>query len=191
MGFDGVCSWLQGGLLLALVTQAAVTDVRSRRILNLPSALGVLAGGILAYLRGGMGAVSLDPLEQTGLFNAAGGGLILFLPLFCAYMARGMGAGDAKLGAAVGMLSGTHFALWALVHTVLAGAVLAVVVIVWRGEVRKSLRRLLRCLIRWRWREQDSAEVGAPVAIPYAVAIAAGVLWTIWSYHDRYPLPFF
>ena len=190
MSAGEVYSFLQGFLLLALVLLAALTDIKDRKILNLPSALAVLAGLTLGYLRGGWGAMSLDPDAQTGLFNAAAGMLALSVPFFFAYLARGMGASDVKLAAGVGALSGTYFALWALMHIVLAGAVLALVMIVWRGEVRRSSRRLLRCLARWRWREQDSAEVGEPVRIPYAVAIAAGVLWTIWSYQGQLPLPF-
>lgn len=190
MNLGDALSFLQGFLLLTLVFLAALTDLRRRMILNFPSLLAIVCGLLFGLLRGGFGAVTLDPLAQVSFLNAAAGGLAFSAPLFLAYLAGGMGAGDVKLAAGIGCLGGMNFALWTLAHTALAGAVLALILLVWQGEFRSGLRRLLRGLRRWRWREKDSEEVGKPLTLPYAVAILAGVLWTIWHYKAcGMPLP--
>lgn len=203
MSGDGVLAFLQGFFLLALVFQAALTDLRERKILNLPCALAFLAGLALAFMRGGFGALLPDPaflLSATdpaaaaapfGLLASLAGAALLFLPFFLAWLAGGMGAGDAKLMAGVGALCGLDFSFWVLMHTAIAGAGVALFYFIWKRDFKSGMRRTLRSFIRWRWREKDSTEAGTPLAIPYAVAICLGVIWTIIFYAQRAPLPFF
>src|SRR6476646_6105704 len=91
-------------VLLAGLSWAVVTDVRSRRISNRLTyplmALGLAANG----LAGGWG----------GARDSALGWLL-----------GAIGAGDLKLLAAIGALKGPEFVLHAAVYTALAGGVLA------------------------------------------------------------------
>jgi len=211
MSGDGLLAFLQGFFLLALVFQAALTDLRERKILNLPCLFALVAGLALAYARGGFGSLLPEPAfllsaagnpaaeaagavasaAPFGLLGSFMGAALLFIPFFLAWLAGGMGAGDAKLMAGVGALCGLDFSFWVLMHTAIAGAGVALVYFFWKRDFKGGMRRTLRSLIRWRWREKDSTEAGAPLSIPYAVAICLGVIWTIIFYSQRAPLPFF
>src|SRR5204863_1315166 len=83
-------------LLVMLVALAAWNDFRTRRIPNWITVPGALAGFVLQIWYSGLhGAVQSIEGAALGL------GLVLLL-----FLARGMGAGDVKLFAAVGALAG-------------------------------------------------------------------------------------
>ena len=83
-------------LLVLVVCAAAVRDIRTRRIPNWLTVSGVVAGMALnAFL-----------FETPGLLDALKGlgfALLIYFPLFAI---RAVGAGDAKLMAAVGAIVG-------------------------------------------------------------------------------------
>src|SRR5579871_918007 len=83
-------------VLLLLVILAAIWDIRFRRVPNWLTLTGVLIGvGLNSFLYESAGLWA--SLEGLGL------ALLIYFPLF---LLRGMGAGDAKLMAAVGALAG-------------------------------------------------------------------------------------
>jgi prepilin peptidase CpaA len=152
--------------LLCVVALAVRQDLRERRISN-----GLTLAGFAAAL-----AIQSLLAGTTGFLNAlagAGVGLACFLPL---YLCRGMGAGDVKLMGAAGAFLGPASALIAALLSLASGAVLALVVLVWRAI------------------ELRGAAVAAPGApaheamlpqlraqrFPYAAAIAIGVTATLW-----------
>lgn len=103
----------------------------------------------------------VDHLKAGG--TAFGLGLVLFL-------ARIWGGGDAKLFAALGLWLGLDLLLPFTFAMVLAGGLLALLLLLmrrchWPERIRrhKALRRLL----------------GARAAVPYAVAMALGMIWLL------------
>src|SRR3954447_17072657 len=132
-------------VLLAALSWAVVTDVRSRRISNRLTyplmALGLAANG----LAGGWGGARDSALGW--LLGAA----LLLLPC----LLGAMGAGDLKLLAAIGALKGPEFVLHAAVYTALAGGVLALCEL-----VRTRGARLAWGHVAGRW--QENAGGGAP-----------------------------
>jgi len=90
-------------LLCAILAIAVYSDVRSHRISNTLSLLGLMAGLGLQYLGSGLQGV-------TSGFLGAGVGLACFAPF---YLLRSMGAGDVKLLAAVGAFLGPQGAFYA------------------------------------------------------------------------------
>jgi hypothetical protein len=99
-------------LLTGVLALAVWTDLKSRRIPNALVAMGLCLA--LASVSMGWGSVSLSQCLLGALT-----GLVLFLPL---YLFGAVGAGDAKLMAAVGAFVGPYAVLWAAVYTALFGA---------------------------------------------------------------------
>ena len=160
-------------LLVILTLIAAAYDWKYRRIPNWLTLAGVTAGLAVNTYMGGI----------SGLWLAVSGAafaLLIYLPL---YALRAMGAGDAKLMAAVGALMGP-FTWWAIfIYTMLIGGVIAVGVIVVRGRFRRTLQNLgtiLASLVRARrpWIENPELDVRdrRSMRLPHAVTIAAGTV---------------
>ena len=109
-------------------------------------------------------------------------GLVILLPF---YLARGMGAGDVKLMAAVGTFLGPAHTLLAASLSLIVGGVLAVLVIAVHGELLSTLCRygaMLKTLIyshTWCYVPPESGEAAA-MRMPYAIAIASGTLVALW-----------
>lgn len=100
-----------------------------------------------------------------------GGGL--FLPF---YLARGMGAGDVKLMAAVGAFLGPYHIIAAAITVALVGGVIAAWAAFRQGRLRSAIRDSWLVAIRARpavTLDQASREQ----SIPYGLAISAGVLF--------------
>lgn len=127
-------------------------DLWRRQISNWISIAAVVAG--VGYQAATLG--------WPGLGNAALGCLVGFAAFLVFYLLGGMGGGDVKLMAGFGCLLGPGRSFEAALYTAMAGAVLALIVL--GGS---WIMRLLR-------RGTNSSP--APRSIPYAPAIAAGVL---------------
>ena len=159
------------GTLLAL---ACVTDLRTRRIPNVLT-FSAAAGAVLFHL-------------ATGGWQAAGSsivglvvGALLFLPMFAL---RGMGAGDVKLLAAVGAWLGPGQVAVVALATSLAGGVMAVVVALAYGYLRKALTNLYLLLAHWRVMGVSplpavTLERGSGPRLAYAFPIAIGTVVTL------------
>jgi prepilin peptidase CpaA len=107
---------------VALGGAAVIADLRSRRIPNWLSVSGV-AAGILC------GACNAGARGAAMAVAGAGAGFAAFL-LF--HLLGGLGGGDVKLMAAFGAFLGPSDVLTAAVIGALAGALLAMIVLLWR-----------------------------------------------------------
>jgi prepilin peptidase CpaA len=128
-----VTNW-RTGILIALLIAAAIIDVRSHRIPNWLVLSGVLFGVFynIAYPRfHDTGA--LWPLEGMAL------GFAVFLPL---HLIGVMGAGDVKLMSMVGAIVGPVDIIWALLSTMIAGGVLAILYVFAHGTAGRMVRNL-------------------------------------------------
>lgn len=159
-------------VLLLLVTGAAAAwDLRTRRIPNWLTVGGVAAGiAVNGWLWGWRGLLEAG----TGLGLA----LLVYVPLV---WLRGMGAGDAKLMAAVGALTGpaNWLAMFAL-SSVLGGA-MGVGLALWKHRLRKTLAstaELLGEMTRGGRPHERKPEWdvrrGAGLRLPYGLVIAMG-----------------
>jgi prepilin peptidase CpaA len=116
--------------LIALVAIAAVYDVLFRRIPNWLTAAGVILG------------LTLNPAVRgvwPGLRFSLAGLVSAFAIYFALYSLRAMGAGDVKLMAAVGALAGWRNWIAIFLISAILGAAAALVLVAWRGRVRKTL----------------------------------------------------
>lgn len=151
--------------LTAMLGTVTVIDIRTRRIPN-PISLGGIVVGVAcwAWLSGWAG------VAHAGLGMLVG--FSLFLPF---YLARGMGAGDVKLMAAVGAFLGPGHAFFAALAVAIVGGVLAAIA-AWRdGRLAEALRGSLAVLFRAASAKtlENSSQ---SESIPYGLAIALGVL---------------
>ncbi len=169
-------------LLAGLLAWAVASDVRSRRIPNKLVLLGLVSGlALQATVTPGAGLFS-EPFGALGMLKAGAGmllGLLLLLPM---YALGAMGAGDVKLMAMLGAFLGPLDILGAGLASVLAGGVLALLVALFQGSLRKVAGNVKLMVLGsvLRGMSGGSARIDAPSAatgqLPYAVAIATGTV---------------
>lgn len=119
--------------LVAVSAIATYTDLRTRRIPNWLTLPAIVFGLALGFVSDGVPGV----LASLGSVALCGG---IFLVLF---MLGGMGAGDVKMMAAVAAIASWPMAVYVLVYTALAGGCLAFCVLIFRGRLGKTFKRML------------------------------------------------
>ena len=162
----------------AVLIISVFTDVREGRIYNAVTVPFAALGLLLNILDKGLAGV---------VFSL--GGLALGLALFfvSAFLGRILGAGDCKLFAAVGALQGPQFLLWAILFSLVIGGVFGILVAVWRGVLKRSLHRVWQAVYFKIYMKMpmDITQSESKLRLPYAVAILAGCLFTIYWQQGR------
>jgi len=170
--------FMTGALMVAGL--GAATDVASRRIPN-----RLTYPGMLLAIVGRWGFEGWH-----GLGSALAGGLIGGGAFLLFFLVHAMGAGDVKLITAVGCFAGASHALEIVLVAALAGGILAIVIALWRGRLRKLLVNVFDLI---RFHLVAGAEVHPTlnlsnpqaVRLPYGVAIAAGALYSVLAFYGR------
>jgi prepilin peptidase CpaA len=162
-----------GASLCAVV--GSVFDVKSRRVPNFVTGTGFLLGLSLHLALGGW----------TQLLTSFAGGLICGLVFLMFYLAGGMGAGDVKLIAATGAIAGFSQIAYLLVLTAIAGGILAVGLALIRGRLRETVMNVAVLATHHSHeglRPHPDLNVTnvQTLRLPYALAIAAGSLLTLY-----------
>jgi prepilin peptidase CpaA len=139
----------------AVVSVAAVCDVRWRKIPNWLTLSALVGGVVLQTAHFGLIGV------QIALAGAALG-LCMLLPF---YVIHAMGAGDVKLLAALGALVGPQALVSLATYAALAGGVISFVILARRGKLRFSISQIMT---------RPTPQTQRTKA-PYGVAIACGV----------------
>jgi prepilin peptidase CpaA len=154
---------------------ACASDIRTARIPNLLT-FGAAAAA-LVYLFANQG--------WSGLTGAAEGwavGVLLFSPFFAL---GGLGAGDVKLLGAIGAWLGPREALWVALYASMAGGVMALIVSLATGYLRRAVANLRMLVTYWRVvgirpLPELTLQSGHAPRLPYAVPITAGLLVMLW-----------
>ena len=123
---------IEVGVLIAYVSMVALVDIDTHRIPNALSATAAVLGLSLQLWVNG----------APGVLSALGGaavGLAIFLPF---YVLRAFGAGDVKAMATVGIFLGAQFTLLAAALTLVAGAIVGVIVLLLSSGATSVLYRL-------------------------------------------------
>ncbi|MBS1153660.1 MAG: Type prepilin peptidase TadV/CpaA [Myxococcaceae bacterium] len=162
--------WL---VLAVALLISVVTDVVSRRILDLVTFPTIAIALALRWLQG------VGDLEGGLVSGLVAGGAAAGFFAVLAWRGGAFGWGDVKLVAAVGAVFGYPLIMGALLFISLAGALQAIVTLIWQGAVWDTLRAVG---LRWGKRLKLSKHVvEAPARhIPYGVAIALGSFWAMW-----------
>lgn len=175
--------------LIGLLLIAAWSDIKTRRIPNWLVLLGILVGllanGLLpaglgfnnTFVPGGLGL--LAALQGMGL------GLAVLLPL---YLLRAMGAGDVKLMGMVGAFLGPVHVQGAILFTLLAGGLVALILALRSGMLKRLIQNIKFILMGGMVKMsvgQLPVMDDLPLSVgklPYGVAIAMGTFgWLVWQ----------
>jgi prepilin peptidase CpaA len=159
------------GLLLVYISMVALIDMRTHRIPNVLSASAAVLGLILQTSLNGV----------PGLLSAVTGaaiGLGMFLPF---YVLRAFSAGDVKAMATVGIFLGAQVTLLAVALTLIAGAIIGVIVLLVSSGASSALYRLVGVAAApiSRLRRGQDAGSSQRQRFAYGGAIAAGTFATL------------
>jgi prepilin peptidase CpaA len=160
---------------LCLAAAACGWDLRTRRIPQLLTLGGAIAGLAFHVMTGGWTA---------GAASVAGWlvGIAIFLLPFAL---GGLGGGDVKLLGALGAWMGPANAVWLGLYAGVAGLVMAVLVALATGYFSQALANVRRLLLHWRANgvgplEEMTLEHHHGPRLAYAVPILAGTVATLW-----------
>jgi prepilin peptidase CpaA len=126
-------------LVSAILILAAWIDGKELKVPNWITFPMVLTGLIYSTWVGGWGGLG------SGLTGMATG-LLCLLPL---YAVGGMGAGDVKLMAGIGAWLGWQITLQAFCVSVVVGAVMAVLMVLFKGTWKRHYENFLTILSEW------------------------------------------
>jgi prepilin peptidase CpaA len=151
------------------------SDLRYQRIPNVLTYPAFVAGFVLAFAHGGL----------DGVLSAALGAALGFFVLFVGYMFGGIGGGDVKLAAALGALAGLDITTLGLLYMGLLAGVLAFGILIWKGKLLASLRRMGRFLFTALipFLETEKLDVQNSDPFPLGVAIVGGFAWALVETH--------
>lgn len=161
------------GLLILILTICVITDLRERKIYN-----AVIFPGMAAVL-------VIRPLTEglSGAGSALAGFAVGLSLLLIPYFLGGMGAGDVKLLALIGSFKGTAFVLAAAAYMAFIGAVIAVLILLFRKRIREWLHWVaysMYSLLHGVKLPFIIAGESMSATYPYGVAIAGGTLLAFW-----------
>ena len=155
--------------LIPLAVIISYYDVCYRRIPN-PFVLATLAAGILIH--------AFDGGFHGALLSVAGC-FIAFTLMFVLHVFGAMGAGDVKLFAAIGSITGASLVLPTFLIVALTGGVLGIVSMIRAGSLKFTMMRVFQILIGLLpgyTLPRFPVPVDKRHTIPYGVAITFGSL---------------
>ncbi len=163
------------GATVGVMGTALVSDVKYGRIPNKLTYPAILAGVALGFLTGG----------TEGMWSSFAGFGLGFGVLFGGMMFGGIGGGDVKLAAALGALVGLPATALGLLYMCLCSGAMAFAILIWKGKLFASLRRIGRymftSLLPFLETEELKEEDSDP--FPLGVAIVAGFAWAMIETH--------
>jgi prepilin peptidase CpaA len=148
-------------ILLGFLVFAVWKDQTSRRIPNQLIAAGVTAALMLAAYTDGL----------SGLLHSVLGLLCVLAAMFPFYILRYLGAGDVKLLAMVGAFFGPTESLYVVLYTMIAGGLLAALMI---------LKRRLNNKLVLDSQTPQALATRSTLRLPYAWAVLGGTLASQW-----------
>lgn len=166
---SGQMSLIAAAFLVPLALIVSYYDVCYRRIPN-PFVLATLAVGILVnVIFGGF----------NGALASLGGCALAFTLMLALHIFGAMGAGDVKLFAAIGSITGVQLVLPTFIVVALTGGVLAVFSVVRAGQLKSTMIRVLQILfglLPGNSVPRFPVPIDRRLTIPYGVAITFGSL---------------
>ncbi|MGR3765925.1 A24 family peptidase [Rossellomorea sp. NS-SX7] len=161
-------------LCLALLI-SLITDIKSRKILNVVTFPAILSGLIFYSITQGW----------DGFFFSSLGLLAGMAALLIPFLLGGMGAGDVKLMGAVGALMGTSFTLQSFVSVALLGGLISVSLIIHHKGLFHSIKSfylLPALLMETKGKILIKPQMESSITFPYGVPIVLGTLFNlVWS----------
>jgi prepilin peptidase CpaA len=148
-------------VLFVMLTIAVYMELKESRIPNWLTLTSMALGLLIAYLNHAL------PSSLAGL--AIGFGF-----LFIFYVFGGVGGGDVKLMGAAGALMGLEMTKPALFYTTFIGALIAIMMFIWRKDFWQRMGMGLQTLAFWQKRDKSQVVPLPAIKVPYGIAIAIG-----------------
>lgn len=179
--------------MLAICIAASITDLRTGRIPNKLTASAMLTALVFWLIVGLLAERGLVGTGQaiSGTVTASFLGLLCgLIPFAILVMLGGLGGGDMKLMGAIGAFSAHwRIVLDTTIYALLAGALIAIVLIIQHRRVRLTLVRLFGIAATKGKAISPDDDASAP-KVPFAVAVLVGfaiagaehMLW-FWPWH--------
>jgi prepilin peptidase CpaA len=159
-------------LLIPLAIIIGYYDVRYRRIPNPFVVATFIAGVAMNTIFGGL----------HGAYASLAGCGLAFVLMFTLHIFGAMGAGDVKLFAAIGAVTGAHLVLPTFLIVVLTGGLLAIVSVLRAGLGMSTMHRVLQIFVGmlpgWQM-PRFAVPADRRYTIPYGVAITLGSIISI------------
>jgi prepilin peptidase CpaA len=159
-------------LLIPLAAVIAYYDVRYRRIPNAFVLATFSAGLAMNTILGGL----------QGIYTSLAGCVLGFVMMFMLHVFGAMGAGDVKLFAAIGAVTGVHLVVPTFLIVVITGGLLAIVSILRAGILMSTMHRVLQIFVGmlpgWQM-PKFTVPSDRRHTIPYGVAITLGSIISI------------
>ncbi|UNC93457.1 A24 family peptidase [Candidatus Contubernalis alkaliaceticus] len=182
-------------ILIILIVLSLYFDLTQKKIPNFLTVPAVIWGLLYNTI--------LNPFQG---FVFSFSGLLVGIAVFLIpFMLGGMGGGDVKLMGAIGALKGMHFVLSSAVLTALFGGLIAVVILIVKGQLLSTLKRIilpvlkpLVSLVALRFRSPQLNEYYAGLSaekeiktadslyFPYGVAIGLGTLTALSGFFSLF-----
>lgn len=159
-------------MLILILTVSVITDIRSRKILNIVTFPAILLALIYHSIISGF-----DGFLFSGSGFLVGLGLLL-IP----FIMGGIGAGDVKLLAAIGTWKGAIFILYTGVFAGIIGGLIATAILIKHKRLGFTLKQMLFTFAFLRGTKgslQFSDGSINTYSIPYAIPIALGAIITL------------
>ncbi|MGI5927749.1 MAG: A24 family peptidase [Thermacetogeniaceae bacterium] len=172
-------------ILLTLLLLSLYFDLTKKKIPNFLTLPVILWGLIYYTITAGF----------EGLIFSLLGLLLGIAVFFIPFMLGGMGGGDVKLLGAIGAMKGLQFVFDAAIYTVFCGGILAIIYLLYNGQLLRTLKRILSIIavpllavlyfkFKYPFLNQLSlyfssfadGHVSKKVYLPYGVAIAIGTI---------------
>jgi len=168
-----IVQWWAFGVIGVVLIIASITDVRYGvvpKTLTYPTIVIALVGH--TFFSGLLGG---DSEMQLGLAGSLAGFATGFFPMLIIFLTGGIGGGDVKLMGAIGALGGWKFVLLTLFSGLMIAVVMAIILIIRKGIVKRTLGRMGL----WFWFLLSSAKPSDPATadspkLPFAVALCIG-----------------
>ncbi len=163
-------------ILGVFILIAFYLDVRYYKIPNWLTMSGMIIGLIYHGIVGGFSGVLFS------LFGIlAGGGILLLFYLF-----KGVAAGDVKLFAAIGAITGVQFTLYGLMYSVLLAGLIGVIMIIFRKDlimrVYYGIVRIFNALLKRNMKDLEEYKTQEAVRFPFMYAVLPGIIITTYYY---------
>ena len=165
-------------ILSALLVIVVYTDVKRGKVYNWCTIGGTIVALGLALMYNDLPLRNLGPNFNLWIsLQGLGAG---FGVMFIFFLTGGIKFADVKLMAMVGAFMG-YPAIWlAVIMSALAGALVAIAVLIWKGKLQDGCFRAGRMLLSWKApkvpESKDDQEAQGFIMIPYGFAIAVGTL---------------
>lgn len=162
-------------VLMFVLIISLVTDIYSRKILNIVTIPAIIVGFVYFTFQSGF----------EGVLFSVSGFLLGFIVLLIPFYIGGMGAGDVKLMAAIGALMGAAFVFKAFIFTALIGGIISLFLLLRRMSIMQVVTHMFVTFTVFRGNAKKmhaTTEEKSNYSFPYGIAIVLGTFVAyIWG----------